>query len=271
MPRASVQITGLRPVVMRGGRSLVCLACLLFGLTTFVSLAHSQEPLRFLETCEGREACLRFDLHLPVAQDKWPIARPTGIVGRVAPLDTMYTDYELTLRGRLNGGAQAEYRVWLKAFTDGIACSSFGQAVIPLAGYSKDRNPLVLTDRGELEITDAGPLEMGCADCARLLDPETMAPVYAHATPSWELYLVGLRVDGFGYDNTGNLYVLADDRCVRLATDRRFAVVSRDRCTASEIGHYGKPARGLTLGPAERLYESDTSRYLLLLKAGACT
>lgn len=235
--------------------------------------AQSSEPLRLLEPCDATAACLRMYLYYEEARPPLKPGDFDALISQVIPLNAEWTDYELTVEGRLNGAAVRHHKVLFRAYTDGLACSRFGQGFVSVTGFSSAGKPLLLTNAGEIEITKAPKLEVGCQDCLRLLDSRTKQPVAKYATPAWDLTLVGHRRADFRYNASGEAFLLDGERCIRLATADRFVIVDSKNCMApmSEVGHFGRPAYGISPAPAEWLFENPETDYLMFLASGACT
>jgi hypothetical protein len=146
-----------------------------------------------------------------------------------------------------------------------------------VAGFSPDGKALVLTSAGELEITRAPMTDVGCQDCLQLLDSQAKQPekqpVVSYLTPAWDLILVSYRRSSFRYNSLGQTFLFDGEHCIRLATAGRFIVVASEYCMAPirEVGHFGRPAYGISPAPAEWLFDNPETHYLMFLASGACT
>jgi hypothetical protein len=246
-----------------------------FSLILIVPLgsARAEEPMRFMEACDDQSPCLLFVPYLAPDRRRVFINEPRDVVVRVAPLNDAFTQYELSLRGRLEGGPETQHVVLLKAYTDGISCSAFGQASIPVVGFSHEGHPFALTSEGEFEITESGSLELGCRECLRLLDPDTLESVSSFTTPAWDLRAPGYRRDAFHFNEAGEVFLKTSGRCLQVHDNRGFVLRALDACRmpSETVGHFGRPAHGMQLEPGQWLLQNQDSHFLMFLKSGACT
>lgn len=237
------------------------------------SSAQAETVLRLKEDCEGVLACLRMYLYYDDARQPFKPGESDGLVTQVIPLDNDWTDYELTVEGRLNGDAVQSHRLLFRAYNGGLTCSRFGQGFVAVAGFSPSGNPLMLTGAGELEITKAPKLEVGCRRCLQLIDLDTKQPIAHYVTPAWDLHLVGYQQDTFRYNALGEVFLDDGENCIRLTNTGRFKAVATENCNSKPrlVGHYGLPAHGITPAPAEWLFEIPETGYLMRLLSGACS
>lgn len=238
-----------------------------------LSPAQAETALRLKETCEGVSACLRMYLYYDEARQPIRPGESDKLVTQVIPLNDDWTDYELSVKGRLNGDAVQSHRLLFRAYNGGLTCSRFGQGFVAVTGFSPAGKPLVLTSAGEVEITKAPKLDVGCPDCLQLLDSDTKLPVTHYVTPAWDLRLVGYRQDAFRYNALGEVFLQDGESCIRLANTGRFKAVATEHCKSTPrlVGHYGRPAYGITPAPAEWLFENPKTDHLMRLLSGACT
>ena len=250
----------------------VALSIALLGLAG-PATAADEPMLRALEDCAGQEACLHFDLHHPEQDGSLVIGKGRSAVTGERPLNEDWTEYEVTLTGRLAAGKPERYRLTFRSFTSGIQCSAFGQAKIPVLGYSAAGGPIVLTGRGEFEIIDAGDLALGCTGCMRLLGRTAPAIVRAYNAPSWDLALVGLSRGDVRFNDDGEIFVESEGRCVRLADSQRFRLVPVKQCRTPEPAmlSYLEAPNGVDMEAGDFMLKVEGARYRLLLIGGACT
>lgn len=159
-----------------------------------------------------------------------------------------------------------------RAYTDGLYCSEFGQGSIPVIGYSPEGNSLALTSRGELEIELDPLLQVGCVGCLQVIDAGTMTAVVTFTTPAWSLHLVGIGRDGFVVTNRGEALVRAKSRCIRLATDERFALVHSDRCRPDmqPVSRDRAAELGFNLRHNQLLFESRNTQHFAVVASATC-
>ena len=122
---------------------LALLLAVAIDLSMDATFAH--EPLQFLDSCEETRACLNMTIDSLENLPTHDYHRPTEFVPRIsrllAPLwdiQAEFTDYELALQGRLDGGPLQEHRIVFRAYTDGLWCSTFGQGSVPVVGFTPD-------------------------------------------------------------------------------------------------------------------------------------
>jgi hypothetical protein len=204
-------------------------------------------------------ACVRMTLS-DTSRDEPPPSDSTG-----------YASVRLPVRGRLGDAAAIDTALVLRSFTDGIACSSLGQATVAVVGFSDAGEPIVLTSQGPFTLV-ASTLRVGCEDCALLLAAASTDTIATLRTPAWDFTEVGRQLADLSYDDTGSLFMRSDTACVALHRNARFAVVSADACAPmSEIGNFARQPARMRLEPAEWLFGAPARKHLLFVKSGACT
>jgi hypothetical protein len=182
-----------------------------------------------------------------------------------------YSSFPLTLRGHLETRPQDSTSIIIRGYTAGLTCSAFGQARAAVVGYTADRDPILLTTMGRFVVRDS-VLQVGCPTCGRLLARSGGDTVAFIRTPGWDLPVAGHRHLAFGYGDDGSLYVATGRGCVALPLTGDFEMVDEGRCeAANQIGNGGQQVPGFHLDVAEWLLERPGARYLLFIRAGACS
>ena len=197
---------------------------------------------------------------------------------------TGYSEFIIPVEGRLNGTDAGFYRLFFRAYTDGINCTDFGQGNVASLGFSVAENPVLLTDAGPLELVDSS-LDVGCSECGRLISKDTGEAVREFTTPSWDLSLVGLtgRMENhFVFDDEARIFLRyyssgKASRCLRIPDDKFFRTVDAAHCaTTTRFVVYPETlANGgvdIESEPGVWILEnSGSSSYYMKVIAGACS
>jgi hypothetical protein len=182
-----------------------------------------------LQKCGSTPACI------PMLLDKSAKAGKIVISSREPP--DGYTEFTLKVRGRLAGGDAADLRVLFRGFTDGIACSEFGQGNVAVLGFTTTSHPVVLTDRGALVLED-DELVVGCPGCANVVETHSGKVVGTFTSPAWDLTLAGFHDDSFFVGSAGELYLRSESACLPLSEVGLFTGVDIERCRAIPSGKF---------------------------------
>lgn len=262
---------------------LVALALLALVTLTATVPAAAQEPPRILTGCGELIDCVPMALYLKledVYSESLNKIEAHPLVNRVTGYDQQYFkgevvfvgrwEVEMLVTGRIADGPMKRHTVLLEVGTAEMDCSGLGNLHVPVVGYSKGGNPVILTTAGPFEVVEE-LFGVGCKGCIEIVDRDTKKTVAEHRTPFWDLMFSRTEPESFSYDNRGALY-LRRGVCIRLHNDRRFEPVSDERCAPiQELERANRGIPGMVRDPNTSLYENSQSKYWMVLHAGACT
>jgi hypothetical protein len=140
-----------------------------------------------------------------------------------------YTDFELSVQGRLPGESDGPYTLVFRGYTDGMECTDFGQGNVWVFGFTARGHPVISTSLGPLEITDES-LSVGCPGCIQV---EIEREIRRYTSPAWDLSLTGHRLEDVRADDTGRAYLLQDGNCVELSVDDLFVRAPDEACSGT--------------------------------------
>jgi hypothetical protein len=232
-----------------------------FLMPAFVCCGRSVTPLVTVAKCPDEYSdCITMALDA----DSLPAIQ----VGEAVPSDSGYSSFVVNVTGSLDGGPAAQ-AMTVVGYTDGIACSAFGQASVAVVGFTADRQPIVLTSAGPLSLESKG-LIVGCPACAQLLSRSGSPGPATAVTPSWDVYLRGAG-GRISYADDGSLFVEQGARCLRVPVSGGISEASDDDCAGAEIADPGALVPAIPLQRDERLIEAPRSAFVLRLRQSACT
>jgi len=122
-----------------------------------------------------------------------------------------YTEFLVRARGSLAGGPVREQVLSIRGYTDGIACTSFGQSNVAVVAVAESGRTTVLSESGEL-VLEPDALTVGCPAC--------IAPSNGRSyrrSPAWDLTLTGHRPEQFFQTHDGLVVIETDHGCVVLS------------------------------------------------------
>lgn len=186
------------------------------------------------QTCRADVPCVRMTLD----------ADSSLVRVRQAQDDSGFTLFSVRVIGALAGAPVTSHELLVRGYTDGIECSTFGQATVAVLGSAANGRPQILTSAGPLTLDTAG-VRVGCPQCAHVRAQQSDSLVAMYRTPAWDLRRVGLAADSLALTETAELVVRQGSRWINISSPGSFRVVAA-------------PGTG-------------TLRYRLTLEAGACT
>ena len=232
-------------------------------LCMFTNSAVADEHPVLLDTCPQNTTCLHMSINIG------NINRDQLVESEVTK--GSYSDFILTVWGKLNDMPERMHRLRYRSFTDGITCNDFGQGIVAVRGFSSISNPLLLTSSGIIEITN-NSIRVGCSDCAKLYKKTDNKLVQSTLTPGFYMTRLGYGDAKVTYSENGEIYLWNQNRCITLTENSLFKLVDPKRCIEPEIvGHYNQSAFGIEPAPAEWILDIKGSRYFVFVNEGACT
>ena len=184
------------------------------SLLAFAALTQGrgQGPVELAAGCgDTQSVCVPMTVDAPAASLR--VAQTQDSLG--------FTTFELSVYGRLADAAPASQTVRLRGYTDGLECSSFGQAEVGVLGHSADGHPIVATNAGPFEVIDT-LLRVGCPECARVRELRSGRLVATRRTPGWDLTLAGTRADSLWAGPNAELVITTRGEIIQLTGAGRF-------------------------------------------------
>jgi len=170
-------------------------------------MAFATEPppiVHLTENCpSGSMACV--SMSVSVEHLEWVL------VSKSEQDSAGYTTFVVRARGRIGGQRTTNHLVRIRGYTDGIACTSFGQSNVAVLGVSPSGPIRLLSDQGEF-LLEPDSLSIGCADC--VYDP---ASEEFFRSPSWDLALTDHRPEQLFLTTSGVLGIEYAEHCIVFA------------------------------------------------------
>jgi hypothetical protein len=229
----------------------------------FVDSALATDLPVLLENCPEDDICLQMDINLG-KRDRVEVIEKEVRYGS-------YSDYILSVRGKLNGGPEKMHRLKYRSWTDGIECNDFGQGRVAVRGFTPKFNPLLLTSSGVIEITNEA-FKIGCKDCVKLYEKSNKKIVRMVLAPSWDMTIIGYSDAIVTYSENGEIFLKNQNACISLSNNTLFKVANPENCIQPEmVGHYKKDIFGLEISPGDWVYYIKGSKYFILVRREACS
>ncbi len=184
-----------------------------------LSLPARAETLVLLSKCE-RADCLVMDLSTtgPKAyENKRPVKGGEEMT--------------FSVRGKPGKGHDRSLQLVFHRKPGTPECQGLGPVAV--AGISEDR-PILLTNAGPVEITD-GSLIAGCANCLKVVDPDSGKTLSEPPSPSRDPGSYGFSAKDFSVDSKGIVWLRTDDtHCLKLGREGNFTTGDAGNCKVKE-------------------------------------